>query len=65
MEFIIGVGGILGLTVFAAVFGIDIRALAEEWRENRRASVDNDDPNSTLSVTYRVVAELGSPETCS
>ena len=52
MEFIYAIGGIVGLGIFAAVFGIDIRDLRKSGQDLF------EDPNTTLGVTEQVVSEL-------
>lgn len=54
MEFIYALGGIVALSVFAVVFGIDFRDLRNPDDGSNRAK----DPNSTEHITERVVAEL-------
>lgn len=52
MEFIYAIGGIIGLGIFAAIFGVDIRDL----RQSSHGSLN--DANTTLGVTEQVVSEL-------
>jgi hypothetical protein len=57
MEIIQGIAGVVGLGVFAALLGFDVRDIAGLRAKPDDTVLMYDDPNSTMGVTRDVLAE--------
>ncbi len=57
MEIVQGIAGVIGLGIFAALLGFDVRDVVGLRSRPDDAVWFYDDPNSTMSVTRDVLAE--------